>query len=244
MLRRVVIVISVCAVVALVVGGIVIQRLVFGGTPTVQRPSVPATSVAPTPCATLALSAGERGFALDSQHSTAGYEAHFLAAGQSVPGAVNGVTGFVTGGFIVWPSPNPTIRSLMIRVDLRTLNSGSADRDAHVRDDTFEVAKYPFATFVVEQSPPVAETYVAGQSVTFPLTGAMTLHGVTRPVTFSMTATLTGDTLTGSGSAHVRITDFGMKQPQITSVVQVTIAADIALTINFVAHSSTCTLPQ
>ncbi len=207
MLRRVVIGVSACVLVAVVVGALAIQRFVFGGTPIVHRPSLPAASITATPCATLALSAGERGFALESQRSTAGYEAHFLAAGASVPGSVDGVTGFVTGGFIVSPNPNPVIRSLLIRVDLRTLDSGSADRDVLLR-------------------------------------GALTLHGVTRPVTFAMNATLQGETLTGSGTAHVHTTDFGMKQPQITSVVHVTIADDIALSITFVAHSTTCALPQ
>jgi polyisoprenoid-binding protein YceI len=244
MLRRVVIGVSVSALVVVVVGALVIQRLVFGGTPTVHRPFPSATSVVATPCATLALSAGERGFTLDAQHSTAGYEAHFQAAGQPVPGTVDGVTGFVTGGFLVTPNPNPTIRSLLIRVDLRTLDSGSSDRDDHVRNDTFEVSKYPFATFMADQTLVLAGSYVEGQSVTFPLSGALTLHGVTRPVTFAMHATLQGDTLMGSGTAHVHITDFGMKQPQITSVVQVTIADDIALSISFTAHATTCALPH
>ncbi len=244
MLRRVVIGVSACVLVAVVVGALAIQRFVFGGTPIVHRPSLPAASITATPCATLALSAGERGFALESQRSTAGYEAHFLAAGASVPGSVDGVTGFVTGGFIVSPNPNPVIRSLLIRVDLRTLDSGSADRDDHVRNDSFQVSKYPFATFVADQSPVVEGSYVEGQNATFFLRGALTLHGVTRPVTFAMNATLQGETLTGSGTAHVHTTDFGMKQPQITSVVHVTIADDIALSITFVAHSTTCALPQ
>jgi len=243
MLRRVLIGVSACVLVA-VVGTLGILHVVFGGTPRVHRPSNPGASITATPCAPLTLPAGERGFALEEQHSTASYEAHFLAAGASAPGTVDGVTGFVTGGFIVSLDPNPTIRSLLVRVDLRTLDSGSADRDDHVRNDTFEVSAYPFATYVADQSPVAAGTYVEGQSVRFLLSGALTLHGVARPVTFAMTATLQAETLTGSGTAHIHITDFGMKQPQITSVVPVTIADDIVLSIAFVAHSTTCALPQ
>ena len=145
MLRRVLIGVSACVLVV-VVAALGILHVVFGGTPRVHRPSHPAASVTATPCVPLALSAGERGFALEEQHSTASYEAHFLAAGASVPGTVDGVTGFVSGGFIVSLNANPTIRSLLVRVDLRTLVSGSADRDDHVRNDTFEVSIYPFAT--------------------------------------------------------------------------------------------------
>jgi polyisoprenoid-binding protein YceI len=240
MVRRIVIILSVCALVVLVVSGVLIQRLIFGGAPKAQHPTVSTPSVEATPCATLALSSGERGFALDSQHSTAGYEAHFQAAGQPAPGIVDGATGFVSGGFILSSNPRPTVRSLTIQVDLRTLNSGSPERDAHVRNDTFEVAQYPFTTFVVNQSPALAETYADGQRISFSLSGTLTLHGVSWPVTFAMTATLTGDTLTGSGAAHVKITDFGMKQPQITSAIPVTIADDIALSVDFLAHPTNC----
>jgi polyisoprenoid-binding protein YceI len=244
MLRRIVIILSVCALVVLVVSSVLIQRLIFGGAPQAQHPAVPTPSLVTTPCATLALSSGERGFTLDSQHSTAGYEAHFQAAGQPAPGTVNGVTGFVTGGLILSSNPRPAVRSLTIRVDLRTLNSGAADRDTHVRNDTFEVARYPFATFAVDQSLMVAETYSDGQSISFPLSGTLTLHGVSRPVTFSTTATLTGVTLTGNSAAHVKITDFDMKQPQITSAIPVTIADDIALSIEFLAHANNCQSPS
>jgi polyisoprenoid-binding protein YceI len=244
MLRRIVIILSVCALVVLVVSGVLVQRLIFGGAPQVQHPAVSTPSLVATPCATLALSSGERGFTLDSQHSTAGYEAHFQAAGQPAPGTVTGVTGFVSGAFILSPNPRPAVRSLTIHVDLRTLNSGSADRDAHVRNDTFDVAQFPSATFVVNQSPALAEAYTDGQRISFPLSGTLTLHGVSQPVTFAMTATLTGDTLTGSGAAHVKITDFGMKQPQITSAIPVTIADDIALSIEVLAHSTNCQSPS
>jgi len=243
MLRRVLVGVSACVLVV-VVGAVGILHVVFGGAPHVHRPPLRAASITATPCVLLALSAGERGFALEEQHSTASYEAHFLAAGASVPGTVDGVTGFVSGGFIVSLNASPMVRSLLIRVDLRTLDSGSADRDDHVRNDTFEVSNYPFATFMVERSPVVAGTYVEGQSVGFPLSGALTLHGVARSVTFAMTARLQGDTLTGSGTAHIHITEFAMKQPQITSVVPVTIADDIVLSITFVAHATTCALPQ
>jgi hypothetical protein len=38
----------------------------------------------------------------------------------------------------------------------------------------------------------------------------------------------------------VKITDFGMKQPQITSAIPVTIADDIALSVDFLAHPTKC----
>jgi polyisoprenoid-binding protein YceI len=128
----------------------------------------------------------------------------------------------------------------MIVVDLRTLDSGSAERDDHVRNDTFEVSKYPFATFVAHDAPILTGSYTQGQTVRFKLVGDLTLHGVTRPVTFDVQGKLLGDVVTGSGTTVIQIEDYQMKQPEITSVVTVTIDKDIGLMIDFVAQRESC----
>jgi polyisoprenoid-binding protein YceI len=227
--------------VALLGAVLVARQVVFGGAPSIHRSAGQAT---PTACATIASAPGVRAFAISTQQSSASYTAHFLAAGQPVPGTVTGVTGDVSGDFVVTSDQiseaNPVLRSLMVVVDLRTLDSGSADRDDHVRNDTFEVSKYPFATFSAHDASILTGSFTEGQTVSFPLAGDLTLHGVTRPVTFEVQGKLLGDTVTGSGTTVIHIEDFQMKQPEITSVVTVTIDKDIGLAINFVAQRETC----
>ncbi len=239
--RRIVAGSAAMLLVVLLVAVLVVRQVVFGGTPTIHH-SVSESS--PTVCATIASAPGMRTFAISTQQSSASYTAHFRAEGQPVPGTVTGVTGDVSGGFVVTSDPasdaNPTIRSLMIVVDLRTLDSGSAERDDHVRNDTFEVSKYPFATFVVHDSPILTGNYTQGQTIHFNLTGDLLLHGVTRPVTFDVQGKLLDDLVTGSGTTVIHIEDYQMKQPEITSVVTVTIDKDIGLMISFVAQRETC----
>jgi len=93
------------------------------------------TYVAASPCATITTSSGLRAFRIDSQKSDASYEAHFLVEGQTVPGTVMGITGDVSGEFLLTSDNHPTITALKIVIDLRTLDSGSSDRDDHVRSD-------------------------------------------------------------------------------------------------------------
>jgi polyisoprenoid-binding protein YceI len=179
-------------------------------------------------------------FRIDTARSSASYEAHFQAEGQPVPGTVTGVTGDVTGEIQLDAQPKANIAALRIMVDLRTLNSGAADRDAHVRTDAFETDKYPFATFAASNAQVLSGAYRTGQQVTFPLVGDLTLHGVTRPTSFSVTGEMANDTLTGAASASIRLQDFAMKPPETTAVVKITVSDDILLQVSFTATTTRC----
>jgi polyisoprenoid-binding protein YceI len=157
-----------------------------------------------------------------------------------LPGTVTGVTGDVTGEIQLDTQPSANIAALRIMVDLRTLNSGAAERDAHVRTDTFETDKYPLATFSANNAQVLPGAYSAGQQVTFPLVGALPLHGVTRPTSFTVTGQMANDTLTGAASASIHLQDFAMKPPQTTAVVKITVSDDILLKINFTATTGSC----
>ena len=113
-------------------------------------------------------------------------------------------------------------------------------RDQHVRDDTFDTAQFPFAVFTVAQAQIFSGSYGAGQNVKFSLDGQLTLHGITHPVTFTMQGKRQADAITGSGSTVIQLQAFGMKDPQLTSVVPITIGKDIVLMIQFAAAKEAC----
>ncbi len=236
MFRRMAIILSVILLVGILTTFLVIRQIVFGGTPTVHPRHAPPLAV--TPCATINLPNGARSFQVISQDSIASYEASFQAAGQSLPGSVMGVTGDVSGQFLL--TQDEHIQSLEIVVDLRTLDSGSSDRDNHVRNDTFETDKYPYATFRVTDAPVLSGNYVEGQNVSFKLGGQLTLHGITRPEVFAMQGKLVGNTITGTASTLIHLQDFKMKPPQTTSVVTITVSNAVTLSINFTAKKQTC----
>jgi polyisoprenoid-binding protein YceI len=241
MIRRVLLVLSAVVLIGVIALVVIIRVVVFGGTPTIHRTANQPT-VAASPCPTGATASGLRVFDITTSQSNASYEAHFLVAGQSVPGTVTGVTGDVTGGFLLTSDtqPNPAIMSMNIRVDLRTLDSGSSDRDDHVRNDTFQVNTYPYATFTTNNAQVIAGNYTEGQTVTFKLVGQLTMHGVTRPATFAMQGKLLQNTVTGSGSTLIHLQDYQMKTPAITSVVSITVSKDIMLMIQFTAQRQNC----
>jgi polyisoprenoid-binding protein YceI len=235
-LRRVLVGALIALLIAILAAALIVRQIVFGGTPAIHHSAItPGTSVCiSTP------PAGSEAFVLDSQQANASYTVHFQAAGQPAPGTVTGETGDVSGEFVLTQKPSQTLQFIRITIDLRTLNSGSADRDEHIRTDTFETAKYPFALFTSEQVQVFSGSYSEGQGIQFRLPGELTLHGVTHAVTFAMEGILSGKKVSGSGATIVHLSDFGMKDPEITTVVPITIGKDIMLAISFTAEQEAC----
>jgi polyisoprenoid-binding protein YceI len=67
-----------------------------------------------------------------------------------------------------------------IEVDVASIDTREAQRDAHLRSaDFFDVEKFPKMTF--------RSTRVEGKLDEFTLTGDLTIHGVTRPITLEVT---------------------------------------------------------
>ncbi|GAA1082179.1 YceI family protein [Tsukamurella spumae] len=69
--------------------------------------------------------------------------------------------------------------SLAAEVDVTTVNTRNAQRDAHIRTaDFFDAENYPKATFT--------STGVAAKGSDYVLSGELTLRGVTKPVQFDL----------------------------------------------------------
>ena len=70
-------------------------------------------------------------------------------------------------------------------------------------------------------------------SATFQLHGDLTVHGVTKPVTWRVTADFSNGTMTGNATTTVQITDFGMSPPKAGPVLS--IEDELTLELSFAA---------
>lgn len=126
---------------------------------------------------------------------------------------------------------DPLESSVTATIDATSINTGNADRDAHVRNDDFlDVDNYPTATF--------RSTAIRQDGDDWAIDGEFTLHGVTKPVTlqaeFGGTADNGGGTtvLGISASTTINRTDFGVG-PNGGAMLgeKVTITLDIEATL-------------
>lgn len=121
-----------------------------------------------------------------------------------------------------------------LQVDLRTLASDSALRDAAIRTQWLESDKYPKAIFVANAIEGLPDGAVQGQPYTFRVTGDLTIRNITRPVTFDVTVTVKDNSVAGEGKTIIFMKDFGFDPPNI--VGQTIVSDPVTLTIKGVAR--------
>lgn len=85
-------------------------------------------------------------------------------------------------GTVVLDEATPVNSRINATIDASSITTGVEERDSHLKSPVFfDVAKYPVITF--------ASTRVSRASATsYSVTGNLTMHGVTRPVTLAVTA--------------------------------------------------------
>ena len=102
-----------------------------------------------------------------------------------------------------------------ITVEIRTLQSDESRRDQRIREQYLQSSLYPQAEFTVTGVEGFPENYTEGEDVTFFLTGDMTIREITNSETFTITANLEGDTITGTGVTQIFMVDYGFDPPEI-----------------------------
>jgi polyisoprenoid-binding protein YceI len=112
-------------------------------------------------------------WAIDKSHSEADFSVKHLGI-STVHGSFRGVSGVVK-----FEAGNSAVWGVEATVDVNTVDTGVAQRDQALRSpEFFDVAKYPTMTF--------KSTSVKTQGSTYLVTGDLTLHGVTKPVTLTL----------------------------------------------------------
>lgn len=114
-------------------------------------------------------------WALDTAHSSIDFSIRHMMV-SNVKGTFHSYSAEIEA------DPNDlTTADIKLSVDLDSIDTRNADRDNHLRSgDFFEIEKNPQMTFV-------ASKIVRKSDEEYDLTGDLTLHGVTRLETFSVT---------------------------------------------------------
>ncbi|MEK3902465.1 YceI family protein [Paenibacillus sp. FSL R7-0179] len=99
-------------------------------------------------------------------------------------------------------------------VDMNALDSGTAQRDEHVKGSDFlSVAEFPEATFKVKSFSELPKEWTEGTAVPVQLKGMLTVKGIEKEVTFDSQAAYSGGELKLSGTTTVTFEDFGLSNP-------------------------------
>lgn len=142
------------------------------------------------------------------------------------------------GGTINVDMANTSASTLgTVAVNARTIATDNDFRNRALRSDILKTAQDDYEFIIFEPtslSNFSAESVNVGDTLTFDITGDLTITGVTQTVTFNASVTVDSETqLSGSATANVLYADFGLVIPSVPSVANVT--DDVDLAINFVA---------
>lgn len=134
----------------------------------VDRPPAPAPAPAP---ALPQISKWD----LDPENSSVGFVCKHVFS--NVRGMFQKPSGTVT-----LDEATPANSKVNATIDARSITTGVEERDNHLKSsDFFDVAKYPVITFA-------SSSFTRSSATSYAVTGNLTMHGVTRPVTLAVTA--------------------------------------------------------
>ncbi len=106
-------------------------------------------------------------------------------------------------------------------VDVSTLTNDQSRRDNHIRTNALQSFRFPLAEFIITSLESAPSEIADGQEVTFGANGDITIRNITQQITFNLTATLAGDTITGQATTQLKMTDFGFDPPNFVGVLSV-----------------------
>lgn len=211
--RRWLIAIPVVVVLAVVVGPWVYinlirddppERLSFDDvTTTTAEPDSDADSTTTTAGGDAPEPEGVEGTWTVTEGSQAGYRVKEILFGQDAEAV--GRTTEVSGTMEI---SGTQVVSAEITVDMASVRSDESMRDGQFRGRIMDTSTHPTATFSLTSPISLDPVPADGEEVTYSVTGDLTLRGVTREVTFDLTARLNGGNVEATGSIEVSFDDF------------------------------------
>jgi polyisoprenoid-binding protein YceI len=121
-----------------------------------------------------------------------------------------GRTSDITGSMTL---DGATVSAVDLTVNMKTVKSDQSQRDGQFNNRIMQTATFPTATFKLTQ--PLVLSSVPSDStvVSAKATGDLTLHGVTRSVTFDLTAQRDGANVKVNGTIPVLFADYRIANP-------------------------------
>ncbi len=206
-----------------------------GQTPAANNSAAPNTgssgSAAPIPTLDPGGPAPALVFALNPGKSEASYSIQEQLARNNFPTTAVGKTNTISGQIALRSDGSVDPAYSKFTVDLSSLATDSGMRDNFVRQNILQTGQYPQAVFVPGLATNLPASLPVNGSFDFKLTGNLTLHGVTKPVTWNVSAKMTNGEATGTATTSFTFEDFGLSQPKVPIVLSV--VDNITLNITF-----------
>ena len=194
----------------LVVGGAFIYSAIDEAPPKLALTEETTTTAGDTATTTGSATSGDiSGSWKATERSLVGYRVEETLAGahNEAYGRTNSVSGTMT-------IAGTNITAAQIVVDMTTVASDRSQRDGQFRGRIMETSTYPNATFKLTTPIALDSVPAPGTPITKKATGQLTLHGVTKTVTFDIKAQRTSSgTIEANGQIPIVFADYNINDP-------------------------------
>ena len=169
-----------------------------------------------------------------AEGSSATYRVTEQFVGVAFTNEAEGTTNLVSGTLTI-NADGTVAPGSKLTVDLRGLKSDQDQRDGFIQNRTLETAKFPNAEFVPTKVTGLEKMIPSTGQAGIALTGNLTIHGVTKEVTFQGIATFNPRNNSVAGRAKTSLTfdEFGLSQPKIGRLASVDNKIDLELVYRF-----------
>jgi polyisoprenoid-binding protein YceI len=173
------------------------------------------------PLVLMLLTVSVTGIAQNYTPTDDGSKVHFIIRnfGINTGGDLHGLK-----GNIVFTSANLKTSVFNVSVEVKTIDTDNGSRDKDLRSDSyFDAGKFPLITIKSTKIDKTNRT----DSGWYYFTGMLTIHGVTKIISFPFTTTLKGDDYLFSGKFDINRLDYGVGEN--SSVMSKTVKVSLSV---------------
>lgn len=125
----------------------------------------------------------------------------------------------------------------VMQINARGLATDNNFRNRAIQNEILNTGNFEFITFEPTAVNGLPDSAAVGDTVEFTIDGNLTITDQTQPVTFNVTATIVSEgQITGTATAVVNRTNFGLNIPSVPNVANV--EEEVDLIIEFTANAS------
>ena len=146
---------------------------------------------------------------------------------------VSGKTELVDGRIIISPEGKLIAKGSSFVVNVKSLKSDESKRDNYIKNNALESNKFPEAIFEINSMEGLKGPLPTNGLININLTGNMTIHGVTKEITWKLVANVENDNIEGIAKTEIDFNTFNIKKPSLPFIL--TIDDTLKLELDFIA---------
>lgn len=139
----------------------------------------------------------------------------------ALPNDAVGATTEIGGGIAFASDGNIVPSDSKFLIKIGSLTSDRDMRDNFVRTRVLEADQYPTVEFAPTSVKGLGSPLPTSGAHEFQLVGNLTVHGITKPTTWNVKATMTNGQVTGNAATAFTFAEFGLAQPKVPIVLSV-----------------------